>query len=167
MPATRLAAAAAVLLAGALAACGTDAQDSPDLGGSWQASLDLVPEWKSVYPGGTGTVKVTSADGTSVQLTVAGLGEETEYMAHIHDAECDETPPGGGHWLADPSGEDAVPNIVELHFTTSTSGTGSQTESADVMLDDRAESVVVHAPDDVVAAEGRADNRILCGDLDD
>ncbi|GAA1669264.1 hypothetical protein GCM10009830_13750 [Glycomyces endophyticus] len=161
------AAAAAAVLAAAAAACGSDAEDSPDLGGTWTAALSTTAEWAAVYPNGHGTAKAESSDGTSVQLTVGGLAGSTEYTAHVHDGECDENPPGGGHWLADPNGEDAAGNIVELSFTTSETGTGEVTESSPLMLDDRAESVVVHAPDAAVTAAGLTGNRVLCGDLDD
>jgi len=168
MPSIRVAAAAtAVVFAGALAACGSDAEDSADLGGSWTATLKTTADWAGAYPDGHGTADVTAADGTSVQLTVAGLGDEVEYTAHIHDGACDENPPGGGHWLADTSGEDAAGNIVELKFTTSKTGTGETTESSDLTLDDRAESIVVHAPDAVVQAQGLDSDRVLCGDLGD
>lgn len=168
MPSTRAAAvAAATVLAGALAGCGSDAEDSDDLGGAWTATLNPTSAWSAVYPAGTGTAKVSSADGTSVQLTVAGLGPDVEYMAHVHDGECNEDPPGGGHWLSDPNGEDAVGNIIELHFTTSATGTGETTVSSDLMIDDRAESIVVHAPDTLTESEGLDSDRVLCGDLED
>ncbi|MEU5870089.1 hypothetical protein AB0A73_00845 [Glycomyces sp. NPDC047369] len=163
-PKTAAIAAAALLAA---AGCGSDAEDSPDLGGSWTAALATTPDWAAVYPNGHGTAEITAADGTSVQLTVAGLAGSTEYTAHVHDGECDDDPPGGGHWMADPDGEDAAGNIIELTFTTSESGSGETTVSSNLTLDDRAESIVVHAPDAVAAEQGLSDNRVLCGDLED
>jgi len=168
MPSIRVAVAAvAAVLAGALAGCGGDDEDSPDLGGSWTGTLNVTSAWAGVYPNGHGTVDVNAGDGTSVQLAVGGLGSGIEYTAHVHVGECDENPPGGGHWLADASGEDAAGNIIELTLTTSSTGTGEVTGSSDLVLDDRAESVVVHAPDSVVQAEGLDSDRVLCGDLDD
>ncbi|SDK66576.1 Copper/zinc superoxide dismutase (SODC) [Glycomyces sambucus] len=161
---------AAALLAAAAAACGDDdpdAEDAADLGGSWTANLTTTAEWAAVYPNGHGTVNATSDDGTNVQLTAVGLGDSVEYTAHVHDGECDDNPPGGGHWLSDPNGEDAAGNIVELTFTTSATGVGETTESSTLALDDRAESVVVHAPDAVVQAQGLTGDRVLCGDLED
>lgn len=165
--ATAKTAAIAALLTAAATGCGSDAEDSPDLGGSWTATLATTADWAAVYPNGHGTAEITAADGTRVQLTVAGLTGSTEYTAHVHDGECDENPPGGGHWMADPDGEDAAGNIVELTFTTSETGTGEATVSSDLTLDDRAESIVVHAPDAITADEGLTDNRVLCGDLED
>lgn len=164
MPSIR-AAAAALLLTGALAACGSDAEDGIDLGGAWTASMEVTEDWAEALPQAGGTAAVSSADGTSVQLSLVGLEPETEYMAHVHDGECDEDPPGGGHWLADPEGEDAAGNIVVLTFTSGPDGTGSTTASSPFMLDDRAESVVVHAPEDSVEAAGADSDRVLCGDL--
>jgi hypothetical protein len=167
MPSTRTAAAlAATVLAGALAGCGSDAEDSSDLGGSWTATLDTTSTWSAVYPQGTGTAKISSADGTTVQLTVSGLDPDVAYTSHVHDGECDEDPPGGGHWLSDTSGEDAAGNIIELTFTTTSTGTGEVNDSIDLVLDDRATSVVVHAPEAVVQAEGLDADRVLCGDLE-
>ena len=157
--------AAALALAAALTGCGGDAEDPQYLGGAWTATLAPTPAWSAADPDGTGTAKVTSDDGTAVQLTVTGLAPATEYMSHVHDAECDQDPPGGGHWLADPSGEDAAGNIIELHFTTSETGTGEATVSSDLVLDDRAKSVVVHAPAEATEAEGLDSDRVLCGDL--
>jgi hypothetical protein len=168
MPSIRAAAVvAATVLAGALAGCGSDAEDSEALGGSWTATLDPTSTWSSVYPRGTGTAKVSSSDGTSVQLTVSGLGASVEYMAHVHEGECDEDPPGGGHWLSDPKGEDAAGNIIQLQFTSSDTGTGETTVSEDLILDDRAESVVVHAPEALASSEGLDSDRVLCGDLEE
>ncbi|RRS02021.1 hypothetical protein [Glycomyces terrestris] len=161
------AAIAAALLTAAAAGCGSDAEDGGDLGGSWTAALATTAAWSAVDPNGHGTADVSTGDGTRVQLAVAGLAASTEYTAHVHDGECDDTPPGGGHWLADPDGEDAAGNIVELVFTTSETGTGEVTESSGLVLDDRAESIVVHAPDAIMTAEGLTDNRVLCGDLED
>lgn len=164
MPPIR-AAAAALLLTGAMAACGGDAEDTLDLGGAWTAQLAVTDAWAGADPDASGTAAVSSADGTTVQLSLVGLDPDTVYMAHVHDGACDEDPPGGGHWLADPDGEDAAGNIVELHFTTDEDGTASTTASAPFMLDDRSESVVVHAPEAAVEDAGLDSDRVLCGDL--
>lgn len=166
MPPIRAAAAAAVaVLTAALAGCGGDAEEDGDRGDSWTAALHVTEPWAGDHPDGHGTADLTSADGTSLQLAVGGLGEAVEYTAHVHEGTCDDTQPGGGHWLADESGEDAPGNIIELSFTTSGTGTGGTTVSSPLTPDDRARSVVVHAPDAVVEAEGLDSDRVLCGDL--
>ncbi|MQM24331.1 superoxide dismutase family protein [Glycomyces albidus] len=168
MPSHRAAAVASAAVLLFLSGCGSEEEDPADAsGGTWTATLDLTPGWSAADPRATGSVDITSTGETSVRVTATGLRPSTEYMAHVHDGECDENPPGGGHWLADPGGEDAAGNIIELSFTTSESGVGSATVGSDLVLDDRAESFVVHAPDALTAAEGIADNRVLCGDLDD
>ncbi|MEU5156256.1 hypothetical protein [Glycomyces sp. NPDC021274] len=167
MPSTRATTLAAVVLAGVLAGCGDDDPKDPELGGAWSAALAVTTAWKEAAPRATGTADVSSTGSTSVQLAVVGLAPSTEYMAHVHDGECDENPPGGGHWLADPNGEDAAGNIIELSFRTSDTGVGSATVSTDLVLDDRAESVVVHAPQALTESEGLDADRVLCGDLED
>ncbi|MEV3938816.1 hypothetical protein AB0K52_22945 [Glycomyces sp. NPDC049804] len=162
---------AAVVLAGALAGCGgdedaTDPKD-PDLGGAWNATLAVTAAWSQAAPQATGTADISSTGSTSVRLAVAGLAPDTDYTAHLHDGECDETPPGGGHWLEDPEGEDAAGNIIELSFTTSSTGIGSADVSSDLISDGRAESVVVHAPEALTRSEGLDSDRVLCGDLED
>ncbi|MFC3495119.1 hypothetical protein [Glycomyces rhizosphaerae] len=166
MPSIRAATAAAVVLTAALAGCGDDPKDD-DLGGAWTATLAVTTTWRAAAPQATGTADVSSTGSTSVRLAVAGLAPSTEYMAHVHDGDCDEDPPGGGHWLSDPDGEDAAGNIIELSFTTSDTGVGSATVSSDLILDDRAESVVVHAPESLTGSEGLDSDRVLCGDLED
>ncbi|MFG3338872.1 hypothetical protein [Glycomyces sp. NPDC048151] len=167
MPSIRALSAAAVVLAGALAGCGGEDPKDEDLGGAWTATLAVTSTWQQVAPHATGTATISSTGSTSVQLAVAGLAPSTEYTAHVHDGECDENPPGGGHWLKDPNGEDAAGNIIELSFTTSETGIGSATDSSDLILDDRAESVVVHAPEALTTSESLDSDRVLCGDLED
>jgi hypothetical protein len=166
-PIRAAAAAAAAVLTAALTGCGGETEAPDDSGGPRTAALHLTAPWTGEYPNGHGTADVTAEDGTSVQLAVGGLGDGVEYTAHVHDGDCDEDPPGGGHWLADAAGEDAPGNIIELTFTTSATGTGETTVSSPLALDDRAESIVVHAPDAVVEAERLESDRILCGDLED
>lgn len=166
MPSHRAAAVAAAAVLLFLSGCGGEEEPADAPGGTWTATLDVTAEWSAADPAATGSVDITSTGDTSVRVAATGLRPSTEYMAHVHDADCDENPPGGGHWLADPDGEDAPGNIIELSFTTSESGVGSATAGSDLALDDRAESFVVHAPDALMEAEGLADNRVLCGDLE-
>ncbi|MDA1358024.1 hypothetical protein O1R50_00200 [Glycomyces luteolus] len=166
MPPIRALTAAAVVLTGALAGCGGEDPKSDDLGGAWTATLAVTTAWSEIAPRATGTADVSSTGSTSVRLAVTGLAPGTEYMSHVHDGGCDEDPPGGGHWLADPDGEDAAGNIIELSFTTSDTGVGSATVSSDLILDERARSVVVHAPEALTSSEGADADRVLCGNLD-
>lgn len=164
MPSFR-AAAAAVALVAALAACGSDAEDSPELGESLASTLTATDAWTGVHELATGDAEVTSDDGVNVRLSVAGLAPDAEYTAHLHDGACIDDPPGGGHWLADPSGEDAAPNIVELSFTTTADGAGSAEVAAPLELDDRATSIVVHASEAEVEEQGLDADRVMCGEL--
>jgi hypothetical protein len=168
MPSIRALPVAAVVLAAALAGCGGGEDPKSDaLGGAWTATLAVTADWSQVAPRATGTADISSTGSTSVRIAVTGLAPSTDYTAHVHDGKCDGNPPGGGHWLSDPDGEDAAGNIIELSFTTSESGVGSATVSTDLVPDSRAESVVVHAPDALMQSEGLNANRVLCGDLEE
>jgi hypothetical protein len=149
-----------------LSSCGGEEEDAAGAGGTWAATLDVTADWSETDPGATGSVDITSTGETSVRVAASGLRPDTEYMAHVHDGECDETPPGGRHWLADPDGEDASGNIIEMSFTTSETGVGSATAGSGLVLDGRAKSYVVHAPDTLAESEGLGDNRVLCGGLE-
>jgi hypothetical protein len=166
------ASATAVLLGSA--ACGSDegaSDDTPvadDSGATpvvHEADLSVLAGWDAINPDATGSAVATvDEDGTSVELVVSGLEPDTEYTSHVHDASCaDEF--GGGHWLADPAGEDAEPNIIQLSLTTDADGAGSVTVDSEQIIDDRALSLVVHAGNHEEHAEHVENNRILCGDL--
>lgn len=164
-------AATPLILTALLAATGCGGDDPDESredagGGSRTAALTVTAAWSPALPNAHGTGDVSTADGTSVQLAVGGLAPDTEYTAHVHDGTCDATPPGGGHWLADLDGEDATGNIIELSFTSGGNGTGDATVSSGLALDDRALSIVVHAPDADTEAAGLDDDRVLCGDLE-
>jgi hypothetical protein len=169
----RFAAATAVLLGSA--ACGSDEEvsgDTPTAVDSdvtlvvHEADLSVLAGWDAINPDATGSAVATvDDDGTTVELIVGGLAPETEYTAHVHDASCGDESLGGGHWLADPGGEDAEPNIIQLGFTTDAEGTGSVTVDSEQVIDDRALSLVVHAGNHEEHAEHVEHNRILCGDL--
>ncbi|MCC3762141.1 hypothetical protein K3N28_03520 [Glycomyces sp. TRM65418] len=165
---TATAVAAPVVLVAALAGCGDgadDADDAVDLDESLAATLMVTDTWGGVHPIAGGEADVDADAGTSVSLSAAGLGPGLEYTAHVHDGLCADNPPGGGHWLADPSGEDAPGNIVQLSFTTDADGAGATEVASDLALDDRAKSIVVHVPESEAQAHGSESDRVLCGDL--
>lgn len=162
---TATAVAAPVVLVAALAGCGGDADDPVDLDESLAATLMVTDTWGGVHPLASGEADADADDGTSVSLSAAGLGPDLEYTAHVHDGLCADDPPGGGHWLADPSGEDAPGNIIQLSFTTDADGAGSTEVSSDLALDDRAKSIVVHVPESEAQTHGFESDRVLCGDL--
>jgi len=112
-----------------------------------------------------GSAKMTiGSDGTTVEITIAGLDPAKVYGSHLHNGTCASG--GGGHYQDTEGGAVTPPN--ELWLTTSGStlapnpggvarGTGAATwqarTSGDMTL---ARSVVVHEP-------GGA--RIACADL--
>lgn len=165
---------AAAVLLGLTAACGGDTDDEPDdeptgeaAGATRQATFEVLDEWAEIHPEATGTAEVTADDdGTTVTLSLSGLGPETEYPAHVHDGACDADPPGGRHWLADPDAEGGgVPNHIHTYVVTDGEGAGEMTLESDLAADDRAMSIVVHAGGSNEQLQRAGADRILCGDL--
>ncbi|THV39461.1 hypothetical protein [Glycomyces buryatensis] len=165
-----VAAAVAVLLT--TVACGSDAEDDADLGRSGTATLEVLDEWAEAYPRGTGTANVSTDDGTTIELAVTGLAADSEYTFHVHDAACDADPPGGEHWSTDAEGGgysgangSTASDEIGMSFTTGENGAGNTTATSELVLDDRAESIVVHAPSSDEHFEHLDSDRLLCGDL--
>lgn len=168
------AAAAAVLLALA-AACGGDTEEATEgapavaaAAETRHAVLELVDGWAAVHPEGTGTVEVAAdEDGTTVTLAVSGLDPETEYPAHVHDGACDAEPPGGRHWRADPDADgQGSPDHLHTYVVTDAEGAGEMSMESDLVADERAVSVVVHAAGSNEWLEPAGGDRIFCGDLE-
>ncbi|WP_100445661.1 hypothetical protein [Glycomyces xiaoerkulensis] len=158
-------AAAAALLVGA-AACGGDSE--PEADDTREATLEALPGWAEALPDAVGSATVATADGaTAFELNVSGLEQLAGYTAHVHDGTCDDTPPGGDHWLADPEQGDVESNWIHLMIETSVEGAGNGTADFDHVADDRARSVVVHI--DIADSDQAArmpSDRVLCGDLE-
>jgi hypothetical protein len=105
-----------------------------------------------------------SSRGTNVYALAWGLDPRTTYPSHLHNAPCSATPPGGGHYMDDPTGLPTPPN--ELWLSSSSDETAGITSnalgiafgrgSADWVARPEAQAVVIHA------ASGE---RLACADL--
>ncbi len=95
------------------------------------------------------------ADSTTVRLNVRGLEGRTTYMAHLHEASCEES--GGGHYQDDPEGGTTPPNELWLTITTNPSGNGHAASTEQWAVRDGERSVVIHDPEDGA--------KIACADL--
>lgn len=157
----------------ALAGAGCSADDSADAASEGprilEASLAVVDSAAQTHPDATGEATVTVEDGTGVELTVAGLMPETDYVSHLHDATCRADPPGGEHWAADPDAAASESNEVHLHFITDAEGNGSATVDSGLIADERVKAIVVHLEDPGHMGGGGhghpASDRVLCGDF--
>ncbi|WP_026929282.1 hypothetical protein [Glycomyces tenuis] len=165
---------AAAVLLGLAAACGGEVDEESDgeptgdaVAETRRAALEVLDGWTDIHPEGTGTVELAADDdGTTVTLSVSGLAPETEYPAHVHDGACDADPPGGRHWLADPDAEGGgEPNHIHTYVVTDGEGAGEMTLDSDLVADDRAVSVVVHASGSNEQLQQAGADRVLCGDL--
>jgi hypothetical protein len=104
---------------------------------------DAPPAFASV----SGSAELTAgADGGSdVSIALRGLRPNVTYIAHVHQATCDQPDPGGPHFKFDADGPDTPPNEIHLRFAANaTGGAGAQAHSTKAVLDRAAGSIVVH-----------------------
>jgi Cu-Zn family superoxide dismutase len=103
-------------------------------------------------------VMVRSASTTVVVLRVRGLEANTTYPAHVHNAPCSSTPPGGGHYQHEIGGPVDAANEIWPAVSTNNTGRGwgaawhGHRARADAM------SIVIHYPPDTSI-------RLACIDL--
>lgn len=95
------------------------------------------------------------ADSTTVRLNVRGLQGRTTYMAHLHEAPCEQS--GGGHYQDDPEGGTTPPNELWLTIETNPSGNGHAGSTEHWAVRDGDRSVVIHDAEDGA--------KIACADL--
>lgn len=120
---------------------------------------------------GVAKIKRTSQR-TFGKVHVRGLEPGTTYAAHLHDAACSATNPGGGHYKNDPAGPAEPPNELWLSsergepragITANRGGVAHGRGSADWVARPEASSVVIHAiPPGGTTAGGP---KIACADL--
>lgn len=135
----------AVLALGAgvgLAACGDDSEEEV-----LSSEFALVADAPDGYEAVAGEATLDrSEDGTEASIELSGLEPDTEYVAHVHAAGCDQADPGGPHFKFDPNGPDEPPNEIHFSFTSNAEGEGSAEASSDRRIPDGdAGSIVVHA----------------------
>ena len=120
---------------------------------------------------GVAKIKRTSQR-TFVKVHVRGLEAGTTYGAHLHNAPCSATNPGGGHYMNEPGGPAVPPNELWLSsergdpragITANPGGVAHGRGSADWVARPEASSVVIHAiPSGGTPAGGP---KIACADL--
>ena len=94
--------------------------------------------------------------GTTVTIVLEGLRADTDYISHVHQADCSEA--GGPHYKFDPEGDHHPPNEIHLAFTSDGSGHGSITAENHQVASEEAVSVVIHVA-------GPDSPKIACADL--
>lgn len=88
-------------------------------------------------------------NGTTVTLELEGLDPGRQYIAHVHEGTCADN--GGPHYKFDPDGPDTPPNEIHLMFKSDDAGSGFMTAENSQVVGDDAQSIVVHATDDMQA----------------
>lgn len=173
MRARGFAAALAAVVLGATAACG-DNRDMTEqdltTGETRSAELQVLDAWADLLPEAGGDADITTDQGTSdygttIELLVEGLQPNTEYPAHVHAGTCEDEPPGGEHWSSEPDGELETPTHFHTYVITDGEGRGAMTDESDLVVDDRALSVVLHAAGSNDRLQEAGSDRLLCGDL--
>jgi superoxide dismutase, Cu-Zn family len=95
---------------------------------------------------------------TFVVATVRGLDPNTTYPAHVHNAACDATPPGGSHYQRVAGGPVNDENEIWPTITTGRRGNGLGTATHEAWAREDARSIVIHYPADTSI-------RLACVDL--
>ncbi|HEX9643669.1 MAG TPA: hypothetical protein VGC11_06705 [Acidimicrobiia bacterium] len=103
-------------------------------------------------------VMVRLRKATLVGVWVRGLDADTTYPAHVHNAPCSATPPGGSHYQHQVGGPvDAVNEIWPI-VTTGSAGRGFGSAWHTHRARPDAMSIVIHYPPDTSI-------RLACADL--
>jgi Cu-Zn family superoxide dismutase len=112
-----------------------------DIGG--HASMRRVP-------GGGGS--------TTITVHVTGLDADTRYPAHVHNAPCDATPPGGGHYQHTVGGPVDAANEIWPIVSSNPAGVGRGFARHANWARPDAMAVVIHYP-------ANTSIRLACVDL--
>ena len=103
--------------------------------------------------------RMTDGGGTTtVKVQVQGLDARTVYPAHVHNASCSSTPPGGGHYQHVIGGPVDAVNEMWPAVTTSPAGRGQGSATHGNWARPEAMSIVIHYPPDTSI-------RLACADL--
>ncbi|MDH5236668.1 MAG: hypothetical protein OEW85_03515 [Acidimicrobiia bacterium] len=95
---------------------------------------------------------------TFVAVHVRGLDVDTTYPAHVHNAPCSATTPGGGHYQHEIGGPVDAVNEIWPTVTTNHRGRGWGHATHDQRARPDAMSIVIHYPPDTSI-------RLACVDL--
>ena len=117
-------------------------------------------------PGGTDlgfdidghALMVRTRDHTFVATRLRGLDASTTYPAHVHNAPCADTPPGGGHYQHVIGGPVDSVNEIWPTVTTNHRGRGWGHATHDHRARPDAQSIIIHYPPDTSI-------RLACIDL--
>jgi Cu/Zn superoxide dismutase len=102
---------------------------------------------------------VRSEDGTEITFSITGLGDEPEYMSHVHALPCDVAD-AGGHYKINPTETDTVEdNELWLDLGNTSDGEAEDSVSSEHRARLDAQSVVLHRMDEDTAL------KVACADL--
>ena len=120
------------------------------LPGGVERGYDITGHAVMVRTPGSGTTRVT--------VHARGLDADQVYGVHVHNASCDATPPGGGHYQHEVGG--AVDAVNELWpvITTNAAGVGHGSAVHGHVARPDARAIVIHWPQDPAV-------RLACLDL--
>ncbi len=122
----------------------------------------------TTLPGGAGMgyditghavmVRTPGSDMTRVTVHARGLNPDQVYGVHVHNAPCDTSPPGGGHYQHMVGG--AVDAVNELWpvITTNAAGVGHGSAVHGHVARPEAQAIVIHWPQNAAV-------RLACLDL--
>jgi hypothetical protein len=159
--------ASATLAIAAIGAAPAGAGPTKDRG-----TFETLPDGAAMGLEIDGFATITRSDaGTEVKAVVRGLEPGTTYAAHLHNAPCSASNPGGAHYKNDPAGPSMPPNELWLSstddpmagITANSGGVAHGRGSTGWVARPDAESVVIHfIPPGGTTAGGP---KIACADL--
>lgn len=153
-------AAAAALTAVTLAPATADA--TPGV----RSPVEITTGELQTLPGGEGlgydidgrAVMIRLPHRTLVAVFASGLDSDTTYPAHVHNAPCSHTPPGGGHYQHVVGGAVDTVNEIWPIVSTNARGRGHGFATHDHRARAEAQSIVIHYPPNTSV-------RLACVDL--
>ncbi|MBV9820953.1 MAG: hypothetical protein JO144_01820 [Actinobacteria bacterium] len=110
---------------------GGGSSDSTDLVAGQKGAVGFQGQFNNVKTAPAASAAVTGigemvvGDGkTKVSITATGFDNTAGYAAYVDDSACSAADPGGNHFKFNPSGPDALPNVmrIDLVFEVNSKG---------------------------------------------
>lgn len=153
---------------GAESSAETTSESGYSLSGDLAVLDDAPPGYEEV--GGVAMLEVTE-NGSSATVSATGLEPGVEYVSHVHVGGCDQSDPGGPHFMFDPEGSEVPPNEIHVEFEANEEGqAGGSAAVGNPVPEGEAQSIVLHLANPEKTSDDHAgghspSDKIACADL--